>query len=533
MKSKATKFRNRLRVLAHARSGCLWVQTREEFRAEVAINNIMTTLNPAHEVYLWRASVGLFPYGKSNNADKAQANPLKLAENLYNYKGNRPRTVILEDVTPYLNNPQFLRYIKDIGIKSQSAKPSDLVQIVVVDANDPPENGFIKLELDLPNRVEIQKIVEGMVEAVPKEVRKDLKENGNLDTIVDALTGLEAAQAQQAIAESLSKSKRVDPEILLRSKKALISGSSAIEWIDPDPRGLDAVGGLRYLKEYLRKRRKAFRKRTRDTERKSTDWTAKLPRPKAILAAGIPGTGKSLTAKSAAAAWGVPLIRFDVSSAFGKFVGESEKGLKRALKVAESVAPCILWIDEIEKGLAGSGSAGDSDGGTTVRVFGELLTWMQETTAAVYIVATSNDPTKLPPELFRAGRFDQIWWVDTPNKTDRKEVAQVMEQKYGLEELAIDWDQVAESTEQFTPAEMEQAIIEALWQADDDDRAPTTEDILEATKSINPVIHGWGDRGLLKTVRDWAKSAATPANEPESDTDYDANWNPRALDLDD
>jgi len=525
------KFKDRLKVLCNARSGCLWVQTREEFRAEVEINRVMSNMEPAHEVYVWRASVGLYPYGRPQKAEKAMANPLKLAESLYNYSGNQPRTVILEDLTPWLNNPQFIRFVKDIGQKSQSAKPSEWCQIIVLDNNE-PQDGFIQLELDLPSRGEIKKIVQGMVKVVSDDVKADLEKNGNLEAVVDALTGLEAAQAQQAIAESLTKAKRVDPEILMQSKKALISGSGAIEWKDPDPRGLKAVGGLGYLKDYLRKRRKAFRKVARDDKPKS-GWTAQLPRPKAILAAGIPGTGKSLTAKSAASAWGVPLIRFDVSSAFGKFVGESEKGLKRALRVAESVAPCILWIDEIEKGLAGSGSSGDSDGGTTVRVFGELLTWMQETTAPVYIVATSNDPTKLPPELFRAGRFDQIWWVDTPNLEDRREVAKVMEEKYALTELGLNWNSIAEATDRFTPAEMEQAIIEALWQADDEDREPTTEDILEATKSINPVINGWGDMGLLKTVREWAKSAATPANDPEdADTDSGTEWSPRALNTD-
>lgn len=514
-------FTDKLDTLIRSRSGLVWISTKEEYRAEIKIAEVAERLK--HKVLVWRSSVGLFPLGAPERAESQYANPNSLVQYLYEFSEG-PATVILEDVTPFLNLAAFVRYLKDLGRKAESARKNERVQIIVVDSADTAE-GFIPLDLDLPDREELITIIDGMLAMVEPSVRKELDDNGNREDVIDALTGLEAAQAQQALAQSLTAKKRIDVDVLIQSKKALISGSAAIDWIDPDPRGLDAVGGLSVLKRYLGSRRKAFRK--------SRVEQSKLPQPKAILAAGIPGTGKSLTAKAVASAWQLPLLRFDVGAAFGKYVGESEKGLKRALKVAEAVAPAILWIDEIEKGLAGASGGGDSDGGTTVRVFGELLTWMQETTSPIYVVATSNDPTKLPPELFRAGRFDAVWWVDVPNSVDRIAVLEVMIQKYDLEALDLDLQAISEVSDSFTGAELEQAIVEAMWTADEADRDPTTEDVVEAAGTIRPVVVGWGEQGILKSVRQWAKQAARPANDPEESTEADRGFKVRKMDLDD
>ncbi len=514
-------FEKKIRNMIKARSGNLWVNTAEEYRAERKIMAVASKLG--HKVFCWRCSVGMFPVENPDEADKAMSNPLKLAETLFNYT-NGPMTIIVEDVSSYLSNPQIARFFKDIGRKSQSSSAQEWVQVIALDSADVQPN-FTLVELDLPARPEIEKLVDGMLRMVPERVRDDLSQNGNRDAAIDALTGLEAAQAQQAMAQSLAEVKKIDPEILIQSKKALISGSGAIEWKDPDPRGLDAVGGLRRLKTYLQRRRKAFQKS------RAEDMDRRLPRPKGIMVAGIPGTGKSLSAKAVAAAWQLPLLRFDVGAAFGKFVGESEKGLKKALKVAEAVAPCILWIDEVEKGLAGSGGGGESDGGTTVRVFGEFLTWMNETEAPVYIVATCNNPTNLPSEFFRPGRFDRIWFVDSPNRTDRVEVLNIMVDYYGLSDVGLDLEKVADATSKFTGAELEHAIVEALWAADDEERDPTTADVLKAAEDVNPIVVGWGDRGTLAEVRDWATAAAVPANDPEEKGSKDGEFAGRVYNL--
>lgn len=514
-------FEKKLRNMIKARSGLLWINTREEYRAERKIMAVATKLG--HKVFAWRASIGMFPIENPDEADASMSNPLNLAKTLYQYSDG-PMTIIVEDISSYLANPQVARYFKDIGRKSQSSSAQEWVQVIALD-NAEVVDGFTLVDLDLPDRPEIEKLVDGMLRMVPERVRDDLNNNGNRAAAIDALTGLEAAQAQQAMAQSLAEVKKIDPDILIQSKKTLISGSGAIEWKDPDPRGLDAVGGLCRLKTYLKRRRKAFQKS------RSEDPNRRLPRPKGIMVAGIPGTGKSLSAKAVAAAWQLPLLRFDVGAAFGKFVGESEKGLKRALKVAEAVAPCILWIDEVEKGLAGSGGGGESDGGTTVRVFGEFLTWMNETEAPVYIVATCNNPTNLPSEFFRPGRFDRIWFVDAPNRTDRKEVLEIMASKYNMEDIGLDLDKVADATSKFTGAELEHTMVEALWAADDEERDPTTEDLLKAAQDVNPIVVGWGDRGTLAEVRDWAVSASVPANDPEEKGGSDNEFAGRVFDL--
>ena len=296
-KAKKISFQQRMKNLVRARTTLLWLNTKEEYRAESKVRKVAQDLK--QKVLIWRSSVGLFDASAGpQSADSAQSNPLQLAKTLYSFTDG-PAVVICEDLSPYLSNPQVARYFKDIGLKSQSANNNEWVTVIVIDSTDAAE-GFVPVELDLPDRAELEKLVDGMLKMVPEKVREDLAKNGNRDAVIDALTGLESAQAQQALAQSLAERKRVDPEVLMQSKKALISGdggSGALEWKDPDVRGLDGVGGVTILKKYLARRKRAFTK-----SRAGENANSKLPRPKGIVCAGIPGTGKSLTAKAVAAA---------------------------------------------------------------------------------------------------------------------------------------------------------------------------------------------------------------------------------------
>jgi len=517
------EFQKKLRTLIKARSGLLWVSTNEEFRGEILIRQMANTLKEKgkpYNLYFWRVSTGLTPIdqGSVDNSSrgwrsvrKDLSNPKKLVQDIHDQFDNGPAVIVCEDFSPYIKIPEIMRYLKDISRKAQGAgNVKNWVQIIVLDTEPCPQANFINVDLPLPERDEIETIVNGMVGAAPETVKDDIELNGNFSAVVDSLQGLEAAQCQQAMAQSLAEVKRIDPKMLIQAKKSLISGSAAITWIDPDPRGLDGVGGLEPLKKYLLTRKKSFRFADR------SDPNAP-PMPRGILNAGIPGTGKSLVAKTIATAWEVPLLWFNVGRVFGEMVGQSEKGIESALKVAEALSPCILWIDEIEKAFAGTESSGRSDGGTTARVFGSFLKWLNDNDKPIYVVATANEPDLMPPEFFRSGRFDKIFWVDVPNEVDRKAILEVLLEKNNLQDKNIDADEIAAKTANFTGAELEQAILEARQVAyDEDERIATTKDILEAKNDIKPVIIGWGEGQTLSRVRNWARDAAVPANSPET-----------------
>jgi SpoVK/Ycf46/Vps4 family AAA+-type ATPase len=270
-------------------------------------------------------------------------------------------------------------------------------------------------------------------------------------------------------------------------KKQIIRESEALEYY-PVTETPDHVGGLGVLKDWLRLRERAFTHQAREYG---------LPAPKGIALIGIPGTGKSLTAKMIGGLWGLPLLRLDVGALFGSLVGESEERVRRALRLAETVAPCLVWIDEMEKGLA----HGDLDGGTSTRVFGTILTWMQEKTAPCFVVATANDISRLPPELLRKGRFDEIFFLDLPTRQERREIFSVhlsmrqrLPQDYDLERLA-------QESEGYVGAEIEQAIIDAMYVGFNASREFTSGDISAALKRQVPL--SVSQRETVAALRSW------------------------------
>ena len=252
----------------------------------------------------------------------------------------------------------------------------------------------------------------------------------------------------------------------------------------------DDVGGLGVLKEWLRLRERAFTQEARDYG---------LPAPKGIALIGIPGTGKSLTAKMIGGLWRLPLLRLDVGSLFGSLVGESEERARRALRLAETVAPCIVWIDEMEKALAHGGL----DSGTSTRVFGTILTWMQEKTAPCFVVATANDISALPPELLRKGRFDEIFFLDLPTLEERKEILAVNLRKRKRLPQDFDLEQLAQESGGYVGAEIEQAIIDAMYLAFNEHREFITKDIAVALKRQVPL--SVSQRETIGALRNWLR----------------------------
>jgi SpoVK/Ycf46/Vps4 family AAA+-type ATPase len=329
--------------------------------------------------------------------------------------------------------------------------------------------------------------------------------NGTRDAAIDAAVGLTAEEVANVYAKSLVTSRKIDPAQVASEKKRVIAREKVLTWYDPDPRGLDAVGGLDELKAWLAKRKLGLSQKARSYG---------LPAPKGALLVGVPGCGKSLTAKAVAAAWKLPLLRLDLGALRSKWIGESEGNIRKALAVAETVSPCILWLDEIEKALAGStGQSGDS--GVAADALGAVLSWMQERTGSVFVVATANDVSSLPPELLRKGRFDELFWVDLPTLNERVEIAAASVRAHNRDPESVDCGQIALVTEGFTGAEIAALIPDALFEAfADNERDLTTRDLTKAAETVVPLAKTAADK--IEKLRSWASSRARPASTPET-----------------
>ena len=298
----------------------------------------------------------------------------------------------------------------------------------------------------------------------------------------------------------------IDPKVIAREKARTLKRNGLVEVVEATT-SLDDIGGIRQLQEWLQRRGGAF---------SASAKAYGLPAPKGLLIVGIPGTGKSLTAKATAGAFGLPLLRLDMGRVFGGIVGQSEANLRSVIQTAEAIAPCVLWIDEIEKGFSGSKSSGSTDGGTSSRVFGSFLSWMQEKDQPVFVVATANDVSKLPPEFLRKGRFDEMFFVDLPDAQERAQIWDIVIKRHGRRPADFDTVVLSRACEQFTGAEIEAVFIDALHEAYAEGREPGPKDILDAMAHTVPLAQLMD--GQIGALRHWAKGRARDAGAPVKST---------------
>lgn len=492
-----------LETALRLKAGVIWVTTSEEVRAEAHITRTCESLG--YEVSVWSVSEGLRrsdDEGTSTARTTANAAP---DDALRTIRKIKTRTVvIMRDLGQWAAQPITARLLRD-ALRSLPTRPSEQsVQIVVVDPSDPPADiSPFLIDWPLPDRAEIGTLLDQMLDLAPDSAREEVTSNGHRDALIDAALGLTSDQISIALTQSLVERRRFDPAAVIAQKRAVIRGSG-LEWHEPDARGMDGIGGLGELKAWLCRRRAGL-------GGAGAQWG--LPVPKGVLLVGVPGCGKSLAAKCTAAAWGVPLLRLDVGALFSKWVGESEQTVRRALAVAETVAPAVLWIDEIEKGGL---SASGGDGGTGARVFATLLTWMQERSASVFAVATANDVSALPPELLRAGRWDETFFVDLPSDNERTEIAEIMARRYphcGEVDPAV----VAEGSMDYTGAEIEVAYRGAIYRAyEDGKRDVRTRDVICELARIVPLVRSMAEK--IEALRSWAGSRARLASDRATNT---------------
>jgi SpoVK/Ycf46/Vps4 family AAA+-type ATPase len=365
------------------------------------------------------------------------------------------------------------------------------------------EKLIVVVEHDLPTKEDLEMILREDLPYAKKYV--NAMDKDALSKVLDAAKGLTAFEAENAFALSCGIKKALDVDVIHQQKRQILAKSQVLEYYDV-PHTLNDVGGLDNLKQWLVERELAFSEKAKKYG---------LPAPKGILTIGIPGTGKSLTAKAAASAWGIPLLRFDVGKVFAGLVGASEANMRSALKVAEAMAPCILWLDEIEKAFAGLGSSGSTDSGVTARVFGNFLTWMQEQKSGVFIYATANNARLLPPEMLRKGRFDELFFVDLPNEEERLAIWTIHIVKKGRDPKKFDIVDLVKRSLDFTGAEIEAALNAAMFRAFAKDKEVTDLHIAKALMDTVPISRQMSEQ--LNESRNWAMHRAVPATTREAD----------------
>jgi hypothetical protein len=390
------------------------------------------------------------------------------------------------------DQPRIIRKLRSLAQKLKySQKTIILTMPPLVAIPDELGDDIVHVDFPLPDTKQLIAILKKLL-ATPGTRMKISKPDFN--RLIQAALGLSSSQAQRVFSRAIVSNGVLDArdiEMIREAKESIVRKSGALELFSPRETIMD-IGGLGVLKHWLTMRQRAF---TPEAQKYG------LPMPKGIALIGIPGTGKSLTAKMIANLWGISLIRLDIGALFGSLVGQSEENARQALKLAEAVSPCVLWIDEIEKALA----TGFGDSGTSMRVFGTILSWMQEKTKPVFIVATANNIALLPPELLRRGRFDEIFFLDLPTAKEREEIFKVHIAKRNRQPENFDIPALAQASAGYVGAEIEQAVIEAMYVAFNDPQQPgrefTTADMLKVVDKMVPLSKS--QREIVESLRGW------------------------------
>lgn len=492
-------MKEELSTLVQAQYPLIYLVTAEEERAEQAIAKIAQLKTQHRRVFVWTVTHGIVEYGQTRQGTQHNTvSPEAAIE--WAIRQREPGIFIFKDLHPFITSPAVMRWLRDA---IASFKGTEKIIILMSPLQEVPielEKDVAVLDFPLPDLTELNQVLSQQLEQIkarrlPTQVREKL---------LKATLGLTRDEAEKVYRKAYVRANRLTEEevdIILSEKKQLIRRNGILEYIEEDET-IDSVGGLEELKKWLKQRSDAFTERAREYG---------LPQPKGMLILGVPGCGKSLIAKTTARLWGLPLLRLDMGRVYdGSMVGRSEANLRNALKTAESISPVILFIDELDKAFAGSTGSADSDGGTSSRIFGSFLTWMQEKISPVFVMATANRVERLPGEFLRKGRFDEIFFVDLPNSEERQAIFEIHLSKRRTDTTRFDIEQLAKVSEGFSGAEIEQALIASMYEAFAQEREFTQLDIIAAIKSTLPLSRIMTEQ--VTALRDWARQRARPAS---------------------
>jgi len=429
--------------------------------------------------------------------------PIALLEHLRGCKTNEGIFLLL-DFHVALRDALVQRLLKDIARRFKQSRNNVVILAPVCELPAGLEPEICLLDFPFPSTDDLNSALASAFTTLERRKVKINLTAGDRERLIAAGRGLTIDEFENSLARAVVRSGgKVEPRIIdeiIQSKKQIIQKSGILEFFDAKDH-MEQVGGLDYLKRWLSKRQAAFTEKAK---------AYGLPCPRGILLLGVQGCGKSLTAKACAALWKFPLLRLDTGRLFSSRVGSSEENTRRAIRLAEALAPCILWIDEIEKSMAGVGSSSYSDAGTAARVFATMATWLQEKTAPVFVIATANTVTSLPPELIRKGRWDEVFFLDLPGLGERQLITKIHLEKRNRNPRDFDIPLLAEKSEGFSGAEIEQAILSGLYDSFDEDRPLSTEDILRNIDAQVPLSKTMAEH--IQALREWALARARMAS---------------------
>lgn len=520
-----TKFDKELCDLLRARFPYIHISTYEEERLINELKRVVSTPELIHtirNVYIWKSSEGF----RDENGLIIEDTFDKMAALNYVKNYESAAIFIFLDFHVFCEKSNggldysIIRNLKDLmpNLK-QSIQPKNIIFVSpTFKVPDDLKKDITVMDFELPTAEEIEEVLDEII---------SVNAGGNLiinlndkekESLVKAAVGLTLQEAENAFARAMVDDGSLnasDVDLVLKEKSQVIKKNDLLEYIESQV-NIEDVGGLENLKNWLKKRDKSWL---------SSAKKYGLPSPKGVLLTGVPGCGKSLVAKSISSMWHLPLLRFDVSKVFNMYVGNSESNMREAIKTAEAISPCILWIDEIEKGFSGLGNGGDS--GTSSRIFGTFLSWMQEKTKPVFVVATANNISGLPSEMMRKGRFDEIFFIDLPTLNERKQIFKVhlesrIKDPNVLGDFVIDdntLSYLAGLTEGFGGAEIEQIVIMGLFDAFAEDRSITISDFENSIKNTVPLSITQAEQ--IRAIREWADIRAVAATAQVDRKDYD------------
>lgn len=480
-------FEEEITIFIKAKSPLIYVVSSEEERVEYALRRLMTS-KLKRVVYSWDFVNGFNP-NVLNEAYKR--NPFEALSKVRNIFSQVPSLIIFKDFQNFLSDLSISRELRNllpvirtqpktlVFVSNQKVIPNELL------------DKFVFIEFGLPTTNEIEKELSRLFTTLNISINTEL-----FELLVNSCRGLSLEKIRHLIAKSIASKKILNfstVDLIIQEKRQIISRTEILEFWQPGEH-LNDIGGLEGLKSWLSKRRLHFSESARNYG---------LPVPRGILLVGVQGTGKSMTAKAIANDWYLPLLRLDTGRLFGGVVGESERRIREMIEIAESLSPCVLWIDEIEKSLSNTSQSGDS--GTTNRVLSTLLTWLAEKKAFVFVVATANALENIQLELIRKGRFDEIFFLDLPTKNERKSIFEVHLKSFRPESWNLyDLNELSRLTPAFSGAEIKQLIIEAMYQAFSEGREFKTQDIIKEIDKSVPLAKL--QQESIQKLQAWARS---------------------------
>lgn len=488
-----------LELLIKAKANVIEMVSYEDKRIQGFVNQVAKSLKMSW--YVWNEVNGLSRFDSAKKRFEKEEDICDYLDilNFFTNSLEDGAILVLQDFHHILRreDPRILRKIREI---LQDKSINNKVVILSMPTKYIPDDLSKELsviEVGLPDVEVLRTIARSCL------TEYDVEQYDVETPVLEAALGLTIMEAQLAFSKAIIRFGTLGRgaiPFLIAEKEGIIKKTGLLEYYHTSTE-LNDVGGLENLKEWISKRQRSFTPEAKEFG---------IQTPKGIMLLGVPGCGKSLTAKAVARAWSYPLLRFDIGKVFGGIVGESENNVRRALDIARAIAPCVLWIDEIEKGLSGVQGSGQTDGGTTSRVFGTLLTWMQEKTEPVFVIATANNINELPPELMRKGRFDEVFFVDLPSLAERKRIFEIHIRNRKRKPKDFDLDALALATKGFSGSEIEECVKEGLHTAYSEGTELTDAHIQRAAAETVPLSITMGEG--IRRLREWASFRARMAS---------------------